>query len=117
MSKVNVSFDIELSRIPELEAFLNGEKPKAGRPKKGEDPVFDTEDETAAADDDFNFGGEEDPAGIDKKTLLNAVKERVTAKKQTALGKLFSAYKIKNLDSLKEDKYEAFYKDLQKIKV
>jgi hypothetical protein len=114
--KCTVSFEIEPSRLADLEAFLNGEGGKKGRPKKedvSEEPIF-SDDET----EDISFGDTEDAApSITKKDLLELVKERVNAKKTAALGKLFAAYKIKNVSGLKEDKYENFHKDILKIKV
>lgn len=120
MGKVTVSFDIETSRLNDLEAFLNGtgsSKGKSGRGKK-EDPEseFGGAEETDEMEFSFDDSEEEDTT-VTRKKLLEMVKERVDAKKQTALGKLFSAYKIKNVSALKEPKFEAFYKDLQKIKI
>lgn len=114
MSKVTVQFEIETSRIPELEAFLNGDGQTKRKSKAAADDVFSSAE---SEESDLDFDSEDVEPEVTKKMLLDAVKDRVSAKKTAALTKLFTHYKVKNVSGINEEKYEQFYKDLLKIKV
>src|SRR5688572_14390800 len=106
MTKVNVSFDIEVSKLADLEALLNGKKSGKSSTKSDDDTDF----ETASDDDDLGFETEDEPdSKVTKKMIMDGIKDRMSAGKKAILQKLHATYKIKNVSGLKEDKYEAFY--------
>jgi hypothetical protein len=121
--KVTVSFELDIAKLAGLQAFLGGEIATTEAPtgkKKG------AKAETSPVDEEFNFEEEtaEEPIfedatepTIDLKVLRAEIKKRVDAGKTDALGKLFKAYKAKNIMDVKADKYQSFYDNLMKIKV
>lgn len=115
MSKVTVSFEIDIMKLAGLQKFLGGEA--AGASKSGKKPAADEEDTEFTDDEDVTFDDEPTEPTINLNILRAEIKKRMEAGKEAILSKLFAKYKIKNPTALKEEKYEAFYNDLMKIKV
>lgn len=122
MSKVTVSFEVDILRLAALQAFLGGDIATTEAPKKkraaapAEEPDFSTDTEDAEEPD---FTIEEEPASkkVDLKMIRERIKKVMDAGKSDKLGQLFAAYKVKNAAGIPENKYEKFYENLCKIKV
>lgn len=112
MSKINVSFEIEISKLPDLEAFLNGGKSK----KKA--AASDDDDLDFMGDDDEESEDEESEDEITTESMLEAIKLRTKAGKAEIVKKLLAKHKVKTVSGLKTDEQKSkFMSDLEKIKV
>jgi hypothetical protein len=116
--KVMLSFEVEAAKVPEIIKLLNGgasTTSKAGRPKKDTSDDLDLDLGEEESEDELNL--DDESTEITEETLREKAKEILQAKKKPMLEKIFAKYKVKNISGVKPEKYEAFYADLQKIKI
>lgn len=120
MSKVTVSFELDISRLAALQGFLNGEVAPAAKKGPGRPKATEEEETTDSTEEDTDFSFEVEPEAPKKltaQTIRERLKAVVDAGKEAQLKKLFDGFKIVNFSALDKSKYEKFYENLVKIKI